>query len=82
MTSQKLHVQVDPPSVNKPTNDAAGSQISRHSSTSQTLLSGSPTADVEAQASTAVSEEKPYSIYSRKEKWLIVWLASLAGLFR
>jgi hypothetical protein len=28
------------------------------------------------------SEEKPYSIYTHSEKWFIVAITSLAGLFR
>jgi hypothetical protein len=28
------------------------------------------------------SVEKPYSIYTRREKWFIVMVASLAALFR
>jgi hypothetical protein len=29
-----------------------------------------------------VGKEKPYSIYTRKEKWFIVSLIAFAGLFR
>lgn len=53
------------------------SQVSQQCNASRTLPS-SPDPEVQA----AIPEEKPYSIYSSKEKWLIVWLASMAGLFR
>ncbi|KAH8099264.1 MFS general substrate transporter [Cristinia sonorae] len=39
------------------------------------------TPDVEGQQAAVTTEETPYSIYSRNEKWLIVCLASIGGLF-
>jgi hypothetical protein len=40
--------------------------------------------DVVAAPDTSVGEvdEVPYSIYSRKEKWLIVGMVALAGFYR
>lgn len=34
------------------------------------------------QEKAAIEPPKPYSIYTRKEKWFIVSLIALAGLFR
>lgn len=41
-----------------------------------------PTTEKKAEEKKAEETKKPYSIYNSREKWLIVILASFAGLFR
>jgi len=62
-------------------NEDAAITVINNSSTSTDLVDES-TSSTSTSTSTAEIAELPYSIYSTKEKWFIVGVVAVAGLFR